>query len=185
MTDKPTYEELESRINALQSDVARLEQSSLTLSEKERYYRQLLANMHDDILVIDRQYRIVDVNKAFLDTSGRSRQEVVGRYCYEISHGYREPCSKYGEVCMLQQVFETGRNPDSVVEEQGLVQVSDEGAIREEVQRVLDNHPDEAAQFRAGKEKVIGFLVGQVMKATKGKANPKLVNEILRDLLAE
>jgi len=86
---------------------------------------------------------------------------------------------------VFEQVFETGRNPDSVVEEQGLVQVSDEGAIREEVQRVLDNHPDEAAQFRAGKEKIIGFLVGQVMKAMKGKANPKLVNEILRELLSE
>jgi PAS domain S-box-containing protein len=45
-----------------------------------------------------------------LNTSGRSRKEVVGRYCYEISHGYREPCSKYGETCMLQEVFETGRS---------------------------------------------------------------------------
>ena len=109
MAGKPTYEELESRINALQSDVAGLEQSLTKLSEKERYYRLLLANLHDDILVIDRQYRITDANKAFLDTSGRSRKEVIGRYCYEISHGYREPCSKYGEACMLQEVFETGR----------------------------------------------------------------------------
>lgn len=110
MTGKPTYEELESRINALQSDVAGLKQSLEKLSEKERYYRLLLANLHDDILVIDRQYRIIDANKAFLDTSGRSRKEVIGRYCYEISHGYREPCSKYGEECMLQEVFETGRS---------------------------------------------------------------------------
>jgi PAS domain S-box-containing protein len=110
MAGKPTYEELESRINALQSDVAGLEQSLTKLSEKERYYRLLLANLHDDILVIDRQYRITDANKAFLDTSGRSRKEVIGRYCYEISHGYREPCSKYGEECMLQEVFETGRS---------------------------------------------------------------------------
>jgi len=72
MTGKPTYEELESRINALQSDVAGLKQSLTKLSEKERYYRLLLANLHDDILVIDRQYRIIDANKAFLDTSGRS-----------------------------------------------------------------------------------------------------------------
>jgi len=110
MTGKPTYEELESRINALQSDVAGLKQSLEKLSEKEHYYRLLLANLHDDILVIDRQYRIIDANKAFLDTSGRSRKEVIGRYCYEISHGYREPCSKYGEECMLQEVFETGRS---------------------------------------------------------------------------
>lgn len=109
MTGKPTYEELESRINALQSDVAGLKRSTEKLSEKECYYRLLLANMHDDILVVDRQYRITDVNKAFLDTSGRSREDVVGRYCYEISHGYREPCTKYGEDCMLQEVFETGK----------------------------------------------------------------------------
>ena len=86
---------------------------------------------------------------------------------------------------VFEQIFHTGQDPDTVVEEQGLAQVSDEGAIREDVQRVLDNHPDDVAQFRAGKKKVLGFLVGQVMKATKGKANPKLVNEILRDLLGE
>ncbi len=86
---------------------------------------------------------------------------------------------------VFEQVFDTGQDPDRVVKEQGLAQVSDEGAIREEVQRVLDDHPDDVARFRAGKQKVLGFLVGQVMKATKGKANPKLVNEILRELLSK
>ena len=86
---------------------------------------------------------------------------------------------------VFEQIFHAGQDPDTVVEEQGLAQVSDEGAIREDVQRVLDNHPDDVAQFRAGKKKVLGFLVGQVMKATKGKANPKLVNEILRELLSD
>ncbi len=86
---------------------------------------------------------------------------------------------------VFEQIFDTGQDPDRVVKEQGLAQVSDEGTIREEVQRVLDDHPDDVARFRAGKQKVLGFLVGQVMKATKGKANPKLVNEILRDLLSK
>ncbi|UCF30764.1 MAG: Asp-tRNA(Asn)/Glu-tRNA(Gln) amidotransferase subunit GatB [bacterium] len=86
---------------------------------------------------------------------------------------------------VFEEIFETGRDPERVIEEKGLTQVSDEGALREEVRKVLEDHPDEAAQFRAGKEKILGFLVGRVMKATKGKANPKMVNEILRDLLSK
>jgi PAS domain S-box-containing protein len=108
MADKPTYEELENKIKALQSDLDRFKQSGEQLAQSESYYRSLLANMHDDILVIDRQYRITDVNKAFLSTSGRKREDVIGRYCYEISHGYSEPCSRYGEVCLLQEVFASG-----------------------------------------------------------------------------
>ena len=84
---------------------------------------------------------------------------------------------------VFEEVFDTGGEPESVVEEKGLAQVSDEGAIGEEVRKVLDSHPEEVAQFRAGKEKVLAFLVGQVMRATRGKANPKMVNEMLRDLL--
>lgn len=86
---------------------------------------------------------------------------------------------------VFEEVFDTGGEPESVVEEKGLAQVSDEGAIGEEVRKVLDSHPEEVAQFRAGKEKVLAFLVGQVMRATRGKANPKMVNEILRDLLSK
>ena len=86
---------------------------------------------------------------------------------------------------VFEEVFTTGRDPDGVVKEKGLAQVSDEDAIRAEVKKILQNHPDEVAQFRGGKEKVLGFFVGQVMKATKGKANPGVVNKILRELLAE
>jgi len=109
MANKPTYEKLENKIKALQSDIDRLEQSGEKLAQSEWYYRSLLGNLHDDILVIDRQYRITDANKAFLDTCGRTREEIIGRYCYEISHGYREPCSRYGEECLLQEVFTTGK----------------------------------------------------------------------------
>jgi aspartyl-tRNA(Asn)/glutamyl-tRNA(Gln) amidotransferase subunit B len=63
--------------------------------------------------------------------------------------------------------------------------VSDEGAIEEEVQKILDANPEQVKQYKDGNEKVIGFFVGQVMKSTKGKANPKVVNEILRRLLSE
>ncbi len=86
---------------------------------------------------------------------------------------------------VFEEMFLTGKDPDAVVAEKGLAQVSDSGAIESEARKVVAAHPDEAAQFRAGKEKVLGFFVGQVMKATKGKANPKLVNEIVRKVLSE
>jgi PAS domain S-box-containing protein len=65
--------------------------------------------MHEDILVIDRDYRITDVNNTLLVTAGLEYEEVIGRHCYEISHGYNEPCERKGEDCMLREVFETGK----------------------------------------------------------------------------
>jgi aspartyl-tRNA(Asn)/glutamyl-tRNA(Gln) amidotransferase subunit B len=76
----------------------------------------------------------------------------------------------------------TGRSPRAVVDEKGLRVVSDAGAIETAVQRVLAAHPEQVASIRAGKKGVLGFLVGQVMKETKGSANPKLVNELLEKL---
>jgi len=85
---------------------------------------------------------------------------------------------------VLVRAFETGKSPADIVEEQGLVQISDTGEIEAIVGQVLAEFPTQAEQFRTGNEKVIGFLVGQVMKASQGKANPKLVNEIIRRQLA-
>lgn len=85
---------------------------------------------------------------------------------------------------VLAVVVETGRDPASIIEERGLAQVSDEAALEAEVDAVLAAHPDEVAAYRAGKEGLIGFFVGQVMRRTSGKANPQLVNEIVRNRLA-
>jgi len=73
----------------------------------------------------------------------------------------------------------TDRSPRAVIEEKGMRVVSDAGAIEAAVERVLAAHPEQVASIRAGKKGVLGFLVGQVMKETKGAANPKLVNELL------
>ncbi len=72
---------------------------------------------------------------------------------------------------------------DEIIEAQGLKQVSDTGELRAIVEQVVADNPDQVEQFRAGKDKVLGFFVGQVMKATRGKANPKQVNELLRAAL--
>ncbi len=74
----------------------------------------------------------------------------------------------------------SGKPPRAIVADRGLVQVTDEGAISAAVDRVLAAHADKVSEYRAGKEKLFGFFVGQVMKATEGKGNPKQVNEILR-----
>jgi len=72
---------------------------------------------------------------------------------------------------------------DEVIEQQGLKQISDASAIEGIIREVLENNPQQIEQYRGGQEKLFGFFVGQVMKATQGKANPKQVNELLRKLL--
>ena len=86
---------------------------------------------------------------------------------------------------VFETMFESGRDAGEIVAAEGLEQVSDSGAIEAEIDKVLAANPDQVADFKGGKEKLMGFFVGQVMKATKGKANPGTVNEILRRKLAE
>jgi len=84
---------------------------------------------------------------------------------------------------VFEEMAKTGRPPKEIVEEKGLVQVTDVAAIEAVVLKVLDNHSAQVAEYRNGKTKVLGFFVGQVMKETRGKANPKIVNEVLRKKL--
>ena len=79
---------------------------------------------------------------------------------------------------------DSGENPNKIVDERGMRQVSDTGALQPIVDQVLANCPDQAQQYRDGNQKVIGYLVGQCMKASKGKGNPKLFNELLRKALS-
>ncbi|MGD9875671.1 Asp-tRNA(Asn)/Glu-tRNA(Gln) amidotransferase subunit GatB [Desulfococcus sp.] len=81
---------------------------------------------------------------------------------------------------VFEEMAATGRPPGRIVAEKQLVQLSDGDAIEGIINDVLAGHPDEVAAFRGGKTKLMGFFVGEVMRATKGKANPKMVNEILR-----
>jgi aspartyl-tRNA(Asn)/glutamyl-tRNA(Gln) amidotransferase subunit B len=85
---------------------------------------------------------------------------------------------------VFDEMWATGQEPARIVEEQGLVQVSDTGAIEQLVDEILAASAAQVAQYRGGNEKVFGFFVGQVMKASKGKANPALVNELLKSKLS-
>jgi aspartyl-tRNA(Asn)/glutamyl-tRNA(Gln) amidotransferase subunit B len=81
---------------------------------------------------------------------------------------------------VFEEMYKTGKGAREIVEEQGLVQITDQAAVEQAVAEVLQTHPKEVEAYKNGKEKLFGFFVGQVMKATQGKANPQLVNEILK-----
>jgi aspartyl-tRNA(Asn)/glutamyl-tRNA(Gln) amidotransferase subunit B len=78
-------------------------------------------------------------------------------------------------------MIEDASSVDEIIESKGLKQVTDSGAIEALVDDVISNNPDQVQQFKEGKEQVIGFLVGQAMQLSKGKANPGQVNQLLRD----
>lgn len=84
---------------------------------------------------------------------------------------------------VLPEMFETGKPAETIVKEKGLVQVTDTKLIEEAVDKAIAANPKSVEDFRGGKQQALGFLVGQVMKETKGKANPKMVNEILAQKL--
>ena len=84
---------------------------------------------------------------------------------------------------VLEELFKEPKSPEQIVKEKGWVQISDEGEIKKVVQKILENNPQSVADYKAGKEKALGFLVGQAMKETKGKANPKILNELFLEEL--
>lgn len=84
---------------------------------------------------------------------------------------------------VFAEMWKDGADPEEIVKAQGLVQISDTGALKELVVKVIANNPKAVEDFKAGKKKAVGALVGQVMKETKGKANPKVINELLNDEL--
>ena len=86
---------------------------------------------------------------------------------------------------VFDNMFETGKDAAAIIEEKGLKQISDTGALEAIIDAVIEHGPNQVEQFRGGNEKVLGWFVGQVMKETQGKANPQTVNEILRRKLAD
>jgi aspartyl-tRNA(Asn)/glutamyl-tRNA(Gln) amidotransferase subunit B len=86
---------------------------------------------------------------------------------------------------VFEEMYRTGKAAEAVVQEQGLVQVSDSGEIEKIIDEVIKANPGQHADYKGGKDKLFGFFVGQVMKASKGKANPEMVNQLLKKKLSE
>ena len=84
---------------------------------------------------------------------------------------------------VFEKIFADDIDPEKYVEDKGLKSMNDEGELKATIQGILDANPQSVADYRSGKEKALAFLVGQTMRATKGKANPAIVNKILKELL--
>ena len=84
---------------------------------------------------------------------------------------------------VFEEMFKTGNSPIKIVEEKGLSQISDTSELTSIIENILDTNPKSIEDFKLGKSKAAGFLMGQIMKATKGKANPKVANEMLAKAL--
>ena len=86
---------------------------------------------------------------------------------------------------LLERVEQTGRQPSQIVEEEGLAQVSDAGELEELAAQIIEANPEQVEVYRGGKQAILGWLVGQIMQATQGKANPQLARQTLKDMLDE
>ena len=84
---------------------------------------------------------------------------------------------------VLEELFENPRDPEDIIKEKGWIQISDEGEIKQLVLKIIEANPQSVADFKAGKDRAIGFLVGQAMKETKGKANPQMLNKMFAEEL--
>ena len=92
----------------LMANIAEREQAEKTLANRELYFSSLMHDIREDILVIDQEYRVVDINNSFIRSTGRRRDDALERYCYEVSGGIGAPCCNRGRDCALSQIFETG-----------------------------------------------------------------------------
>jgi aspartyl-tRNA(Asn)/glutamyl-tRNA(Gln) amidotransferase subunit B len=81
-------------------------------------------------------------------------------------------------------MYKAGKPAATIIAERGLVQITDEGELVQAITEVIAANPKQLEQYRSGRDKVFGFFVGQVMKATQGKANPQLLNDLLKKMLA-
>jgi len=84
---------------------------------------------------------------------------------------------------VFEEMYKTGKSPEDIVKEKGLVQITDESEVIKVIDEVIVENPKEVADYKSGKEKLIAFFVGQVMKKSKGKANPQVVNKLLKERL--
>ena len=84
---------------------------------------------------------------------------------------------------VIEELFENPKDPEEIIKEKGWIQISDEGAIKEVVTKILEANPQSIADYKAGKDRALGFLVGQAMKETKGKANPQMLNKMFLEEL--
>lgn len=176
--------------------------------KKARYMGELGLSEYDAGLLTADTGLAVFFEKAF-ETSGNAKASanfVIGDIAVKLKNSEEELSAlkfgggQLGELILLvdksdinlstakkvlAQMFETGEMPAAIVERQGLKQVSDSDAIRQIVLDVMKVNPQSVADIKSGKDKAVSFIVGQVMRASKGKANPQMVNELIAELIKQ
>ena len=138
-------------------------------------FRSLLGLLHKGKPKADGGMEPLTVDKSPVSAQGLAELLVMKRKG-EVSG----PIAK----SVLEEMFSTGKSAAEIVKAKGLTQVSDEGALEKIIDEVMAKNQPQVSQYRSGKEAVFGFFVGQVMKASGGKANPAKVNELLKRKLA-
>jgi len=178
----------------------------LPADRKARYVREGLTEYEAGVLIADRD--VADYFEATLPGL-KNRKSAANWVMTEVLRVAREsekpfveavpPASEVGALLTMVEaqkvslnaaktafaaMVKSGKGAQATITELGLAQVSDEGAIASAVDKVMASEPEKVAEYRAGRDKLFGFFVGAVMKAMGGKANPKVINEILRAKLA-
>ena len=110
MADKPTYEDLEKRIEELEAKAVAYRQVEEELDELRYYIDRVTGGMYDDLMVIDHNFVISDVNEGFLEAYGVRREDAIGRTCYYVTHGEKQPCLSSDHPCSAEKVFRTGKS---------------------------------------------------------------------------
>ncbi|MDY0187886.1 MAG: Asp-tRNA(Asn)/Glu-tRNA(Gln) amidotransferase subunit GatB [Syntrophus sp. (in: bacteria)] len=195
------------RISAEWVEVVFKEQPELPLEKRERFVREYGIPPYD-AGVLSSSRRLADYYEETARHSGNPKAAsnwVMGdllRFLNEEKRDIRDcPISSatLGEMIrmidqgtisgkmakeIIEVMYQTGKTAPVIVEEKGMVQITDESSISAVIAGILEANPGQLAQYRAGKDKLFGYFVGQVMKATQGKANPQIINDLLKKMLA-
>ncbi len=158
--------------------------ASVLIAERSRAdYYETVANSRDAKLaanwVINELLGILNKNEKSIDDSPISAEQLGGLIALISDDTISGKIAKD----VFAEMFESGKNAADIVEEKGLKQVTDTGAIEAIVDEVIAENPENVEKYKGGKDKLFGFFVGQVMKKTQGKANPAVVNKLLKEKL--
>ena len=188
-------------------EAIRKDQPELPLEKRERFVRDYLIPAYD-AGVLTQSRALADYYEAVVRLTGKPKiasNWIMGDILRFINEEKREiadcPITPQalaemirlieegtisGKIAkeVIEQMYKTGKPAATIIAEKGLVQITDEGALARAITEVMAANPKQLEQYRNGRDKVFGFFVGQVMKATQGKANPQLINDLLKKMLA-
>ncbi len=162
---------------AIGRDITERKRAEEALRNSERFVRNILDTVDEGFIVIDRDFRIVNVNKAYCEQVGEAADRIIGRHCYDVSHRSRGPCYEAGEECAVRAVFETGHPASAVhrhtdgkgsilyVETKGFPIADSSGAVTsviETVNNITEKHLLEEERLKTQKLEAIGTLAGGI-----------------------